>query len=220
MVAEGSKIFMVYNVIGVGRPEFFSSKFKRLSVDQCFAIERPFSDEEIKMAVWECGYDKVPRPDGMTFTNTQSAYINGRQIIDGPLIVNELISWSKKHKSKLMIFKVDFEKAFDSIHWNTLDNVIIRMGIGFIWRNWIKGCFNSTTSSVLINGSPSMEFSPERGLRQGDPLSPFLFLVVAEALHVVMEEAIEKNDFRGIRVAQNRNTICHLQFADDFLFVG
>nr|GEU98379.1 hypothetical protein [Tanacetum cinerariifolium] len=159
MVAEGSKIFMVYNVIGVG------------------------------------------------------------QIIDGPLIVNELISWSKKHKSKLMIFKVDFEKAFDSIHWNTLDNVIIRMGIGFIWRNWIKGCFNSTTSSVLINGSPSMEFSPERGLRQGDPLSPFLFLVVAEALHVVMEEAIEKNDFRGIRVAQNRNTICHLQFADDFVFV-
>nr|GEY47082.1 hypothetical protein [Tanacetum cinerariifolium] len=65
MVAEGSKIFMVYNVMGVGRPEFFSSKFKRLSVDQSLAIERPFSDEEIKMAVWECGDDKAPgdRPD-------------------------------------------------------------------------------------------------------------------------------------------------------------
>nr|GEV98624.1 RNA-directed DNA polymerase, eukaryota, reverse transcriptase zinc-binding domain protein [Tanacetum cinerariifolium] len=94
------------------------------------------------MAVWECGDDKAPGP-----CNAQSAYIKGRQIIDGPLIVNELISWSKKHKSKLMIFKVDFEKAFDSIHRNFLDNVTIQMGFGFIWLNWIKGCFNSVTSS-------------------------------------------------------------------------
>ncbi|GKA48669.1 RNA-directed DNA polymerase, eukaryota, partial [Tanacetum coccineum] len=170
------------------RPELFSSKFKRLSVDQCLAIERPFCDEEIKTAVWECGDDKAP---GLM-----------------------------EHKSKLMIFKVDFEKAFDSIHWSFLDNVMILMGFGFIWRNLIKGCFNSTTSSVFINGSPSKEFSLERGLRQGDPLSTFLFLVDAEALHVVMEEATEKNIFRGIRVAQNCNTISHLQFADDVLFVG
>nr|GEX32906.1 cysteine-rich receptor-like protein kinase [Tanacetum cinerariifolium] len=94
------------------------------------------------------------------------------------------------------------------------------MDFGFIWRNWINGCFNSATSSVLINGSPSKEFSLERGLRQGDPWSPFLILVAAEALHVVMEEAIEKSVFKGIRVAQNCNTISHLQFADDVLFVG
>ncbi|GJU79584.1 RNA-directed DNA polymerase, eukaryota, reverse transcriptase zinc-binding domain protein [Tanacetum coccineum] len=153
-------------------------------------------------------------------SNTQSAYIKGRQITDGPLVVSELISWSKKHKSKLMNFKVDFEKAFDSIHWSFLDNVMIQMSFGFIWCNWIKGCFNSATSSVLINGSPSKEFSLERGLRQGDPLSPFMFLVDAEALHVVKEEAIEKKEFRGIRVTQNCNTISHLEFANDVLFVG
>nr|GEW29133.1 cysteine-rich receptor-like protein kinase [Tanacetum cinerariifolium] len=98
------------------------------------------------------------------------------------------IKWSNAIAPKLH----DFEKAFDSIHRNFLDNVMIRKGFGFIWRNWIKGCFNSATSSVLINGSPSKDFSLERGLRQGDPLYPFLFLVAVEALHVVIEEAIEK----------------------------
>ncbi|GKB94732.1 cysteine-rich receptor-like protein kinase [Tanacetum coccineum] len=179
------------------RVEFFSSKFKRLSVDQCLVIERPFCDEEIKTTFLECGEDKAPGLDGADPTKPKEYCLISLigcqyKITDGPLIVNELISWSKKHKSKLMIFK----------------------------QNWIKGCFNSTFASILINGSPSKDFSLSRGLRQGDPLSPFLFLVAAEDLHVFMEEAIEKKHFIGIHAAQNYNIISHLQFANDVLFVG
>ncbi|GKD16835.1 putative RNA-directed DNA polymerase, eukaryota, reverse transcriptase zinc-binding domain protein [Tanacetum coccineum] len=110
----------------------------------------------------------------------QSAFIAGRQILDGPVILSEIIEWYKKRKKKLLIFKVDFEKAFDSISWNYLIHILDSFGFGNKWCSWIKACLNSSRASILINGSPTSEFSIKRGLRQGDPLSPFLFILVME----------------------------------------
>ncbi|GKA30656.1 RNA-directed DNA polymerase, eukaryota, reverse transcriptase zinc-binding domain protein [Tanacetum coccineum] len=92
---------------------------------------------------------------------TQSAFVSGRQILDGPLMVSEIIEWYKKRNKKLMIFKVDFEKAFDSISWNYLDFILSQMGFGDLWRSWIRACLNSACTSILVNGRPTPEFSLE-----------------------------------------------------------
>ena len=72
-----------------------------------------------------------------------------------------------------MIFKVDFEKAFDSLRWDFLDLAMDKLGFGIKWCSWIYGCLRNARSSVLVNGSPTIEFEIFKGLRQGDPLSPF-----------------------------------------------
>ncbi|GKB05296.1 RNA-directed DNA polymerase, eukaryota, reverse transcriptase zinc-binding domain protein [Tanacetum coccineum] len=116
-----------------------------------------------------------------------------------------------------MIFKVDFEKAFDSVSWDFLDRIMGFMGFGCHWRGWIRGCLNSAKASVLINASPSPEFSLHRGLRQGDLLSPFLFLLVIEALHVAVEDAINVGLYHGVQVRSLH--ISYLLFVNDVLFL-
>nr|GEX91746.1 putative RNA-directed DNA polymerase, eukaryota, reverse transcriptase zinc-binding domain protein [Tanacetum cinerariifolium] len=87
-------------------------------------------------------------------------------------------------------------------------------------RKWIHSFLNSAFASVLINGSPTSEFKIERGLRQGDPLSPFLFILAVETLNVVFLEATNKSIFLGAEVGRDKVPISHLQFADDPLIVG
>ncbi|GJY98969.1 putative RNA-directed DNA polymerase, eukaryota, reverse transcriptase zinc-binding domain protein [Tanacetum coccineum] len=100
-------------------------------------------------------------------SDVQTDYLQGRQIIDGPLIVNEVISWATKNKERLFILKVDFEKGFVSLDWNFLDHTIEQMGICSKWIKWIRGCLNSAYASVLVNDSPTKEFKICKGLRQG-----------------------------------------------------
>ncbi|KAK2449167.1 hypothetical protein QL285_008386 [Trifolium repens] len=90
-----------------------------------------------------------------------------------------------------------------------------------LWKKWMRACVCTATASVLVNGSPTDEFPLERGLRQGDPLSPFLFLLAAEGLGVMMRAMVEGNRFLGYRVGgQEAVSVSHLQFADDTLLLG
>ncbi|GJS27910.1 putative ribonuclease H protein, partial [Tanacetum coccineum] len=82
---------------------------------------------------------------------------------------------------------------FDSISWNYLDHILDSLGFGLKWRSWIKTCLSSSRASILVNGSPTSEFSINRGLRQGDPLSPFLFILVMEGLHNAFADAVERD---------------------------
>ncbi|GAU45885.1 hypothetical protein TSUD_401090, partial [Trifolium subterraneum] len=142
-------------------------------------------------------------------------------ILDGILIANEVVDEARKNKKELMLFKVDFEKAYDSVDWDYLDAVMGRMSFPTLWRKWIKECICTATASILVNGSLTDTFPLERGLRQGDPLSPFLFLLAAEGLSVLMKALVENNLFTGYSVGtQAPVSISHLQFADDTLLMG
>ncbi|GJS79726.1 RNA-directed DNA polymerase, eukaryota, reverse transcriptase zinc-binding domain protein [Tanacetum coccineum] len=88
----------------------------------------------------------------------QSAFVANRRIPDGPFILNELFHWCKKNKKQTMIFKVDFEKAYDSVRWDYLDDVLKKIGFGDKWCVWIQICLRSSRGSVIVNGSPTREF--------------------------------------------------------------
>ncbi|XP_071713639.1 uncharacterized protein [Rutidosis leptorrhynchoides] len=92
------------------------------------------------------------------------------------------------------------------------------MEFGEKWKNWILSCLNSASVSILINGSPTKEFRLERGVRQGDPLSPFLFILAAEGLNILTKSAHERGYFKGVEVGKDRVNITHLQYADDTMF--
>jgi hypothetical protein len=131
-------------------------------------------------------------------SENQTAFLAGRQIIDGFLVANEAVHSLKRHRVPSLIFKVDFHKAFDSVQWDYLEQVMRHMGFGEKWINWINTCISTAKLSVLINGSPSKEFLMGRGIRQGDPLSPFLFLIAAEGLSVLFQRAASNDLFKGI----------------------
>ncbi|GJZ44001.1 RNA-directed DNA polymerase, eukaryota, reverse transcriptase zinc-binding domain protein [Tanacetum coccineum] len=135
-----------------------------------------------------------------------------------PFILNELIFWCKHKKINAMIFKVDFEKAFDSVRWDYLDDVLKSFGFGDKRRSWISGCLLSFMGSVLINGSPTLEFHFHKGLKQGDPLSPFLFILITESLHLSFTRVLDSGLFKGINIS-NSLTLSYLFYADDAVFI-
>lgn len=146
---------------------------------------------------------------------SQAAFIEGKQILDGVLIANEVIhSWKHSTQGGLLL-KIDFERAYDCVNWGFLLDMMAKVGFGGKWCGWIKECCSTVSMSVLINGSASKEFQTQKGLRQGDPLSPFLFNLVLEALNLMLERARDLDIIRGARIGANGVTVTHLQFADD-----
>ncbi|GJX11596.1 putative RNA-directed DNA polymerase, eukaryota, reverse transcriptase zinc-binding domain protein [Tanacetum coccineum] len=150
----------------------------------------------------------------------QSAFIKGRNILDGPLVLNECMAWYRKRSKALMVFKVDFEKAFDSLRWDYLDVIMEKLGFGFKWRMWISGCLKNSRASILINGSPTPELDMFNGLRQGDPMSPFLFILAMEGLHALVSKAVATGLFKGASIGRGNINVSHLLYADDAIFVG
>jgi len=93
-----------------------------------------------------------------------------------------------------------------------------RVGFCSKWVRWIKGCLESVSVSILINGSPTKEFFPKKGLRQGDPLAPFLFLIMTEGLAGVSKMAIEKKLIDSLEIGREKVKVNMLQYAADTIF--
>lgn len=140
----------------------------------------------------------------------QTSFIKGRQILDGALIAGELIDSCKRMDKAAVILKLDFHKAFDCISWSYLDWVLNQMGFSSRWRGWIKSCVMTAFASVLINGSPTATFDLQRGLRQGDPLSPFLFDLAVEPLNLLIHRATELCLWKGIETSSGGLSLTHL----------
>ncbi|GAU22483.1 hypothetical protein TSUD_296020 [Trifolium subterraneum] len=220
----------------ISRPDVGNLDFKTISESEATVLVEEFGEDETKQAVWDCDSFKSPGPDGVlakvlanrlskvignVISVNQSAFVKGRQILDGILIANEIVDEAKKKKKELILFKVDFEKAYDSVEWSYLFSVMRKMNFPWKWRRWISECVRSASASVLVNGSPTDEFTFERGLRQGDPLSPFLFLIAAEGLNAMVNASVHANLYSGFSIGEDVPfQITHLQFADDTLLVA
>ncbi|XP_015950345.1 uncharacterized protein LOC107475226 [Arachis duranensis] len=144
----------------------------------------------------------------------QSAFVGGRKILDRTLIACEVVNWVRKKRVPAWIVKLDFQKAYDRVRWSFVEKVLLNMGFGVKWRGWVQACLKASMS-ILVNGCPTKLFISERGLRQGDPISPFLFVLIGEILNSTMCRLREKGLLKPLEVGRNRVKLSHLQFADD-----
>nr|GEU85965.1 RNA-directed DNA polymerase, eukaryota, reverse transcriptase zinc-binding domain protein [Tanacetum cinerariifolium] len=134
-------------------------------------------------------------------------------------VIAKVISNRISKVAHSVVSEVDFEKAFDSLDWKFLDHTMEQMGFSPQLKKWIHGCLDSSFGSVFINGSPTKEFKIQKGICQGDPLLPFLYIIAMEALHVSIQDAKSKGIFEGVNVGSNGINISHLQFVDDALIM-
>ncbi|KAK3199563.1 hypothetical protein Dsin_022978 [Dipteronia sinensis] len=176
--------FEHYKNVPWRRPRISGLGLSRLSSEQRDALEGAFSYEEVWATVCGCDGNKVPGPDGLNLNfikaNWEMAFVKNRQIFDSLVIAEEIIHKWKNNREGGVLLKLDFEKAYDKVDHLFLDGMMEDIGFGDRWRNWIRWCISSSSLSVLVNGSPTSPFGVERGLRQGDHLSPFLFNIVVE----------------------------------------
>ena len=110
-------------------------------------------------------------------------------------------------------------KAYDRVEWLFLKQIMLKLWFDPRWIELIMACVSSVTYRVRFNGSETEEFVPSRGLRQGDPLSPYLFLLVAEGLSAMLKGAEERGELEGVSVCRAAPQVSHLLFADDSLLL-
>ncbi|GMI84866.1 hypothetical protein HRI_002155900 [Hibiscus trionum] len=152
--------------------------------------------------------------------SNQAAFVQGRNITDNILIAHEIIhsiNTGTSKSSRGAALKLDMEKAFDRVEWSFLENVMTRMGFASSWVSLIMRCISSVSFTVKVNNSFSPLFRPQRGLRQGDPLSPFLFLFCTQGLSAFLDDAKQQGLLPGLGACKHGPKVNHLLFADDCL---
>ena len=118
-----------------------------------------------------------------------------------------------------MVLKLDLVKSFDRVNWTFLRLLLIQIGIPLLGVNWIMGCVSSSYFFFLVNGSPSEFFLASRGIRQGCPLSPLLFILIIESLSRIIMDAQQKGLIKGFQFSHDLS-ITHLLFVDDVILIG
>ncbi|CAN0871761.1 LINE-1 retrotransposable element ORF2 protein [Linum grandiflorum] len=161
--------------------------------------------------------ERLKRPLESVISPSQCAFIGGRQILDAALIANEVIDARKRSGRAGLVFKLDLQKAYDHVNWNSLFEVLEVMGFSAQWIGWMRACITSVYFSILVNGEAAGYFQSSRGLRQGDSLSPFLFLLIMEILSKMIGKVREAGWFRGFHMQESADLgeVTHIFYADD-----
>ena len=154
-------------------------------------------------------------------SETQSAFVAGCAIANNILLAQEAfhtLRTNNKCKNEFMAIKTDMNKAYDRVEWDFLEAMMRKMGFREKWIHWIMRCVRSVSYIVLINGNSTGHITPFRGLRQGDQLSPYLFILCTKVHIANIRTAENSGQIIGFKVAQASPPISHLLFADDNLF--
>ncbi|XP_062010699.1 uncharacterized protein LOC133727086 [Rosa rugosa] len=148
----------------------------------------------------------------------QSAFVPGRLITDNILVANEMAHFvhNKREGSEgFMALKLDLSKAYDRMEWLFLRKVMNRFGFAQVWIDMVMLCVTTVRYSFLVRGKPRGFVIPSRGLRQGDPLSPYLFLIGAEGFSALLQKKQRDGLLSGIELCRDAPSVNHLLFADD-----
>uniref|UniRef100_A0A803P4L4 Reverse transcriptase domain-containing protein n=1 Tax=Cannabis sativa TaxID=3483 RepID=A0A803P4L4_CANSA len=210
--------------------EEFSKEEVKDVIDQIHPLKAPGKDGLSRLFYhnhWEdVGHEVIAtyledeRSMDKVISENQSAFIKGRQIQDNAILGFEIVHCMKKGRfgnGRKMALKLDMSKAYDRVEWGFLEEMMKCLGYDERWITKIMGCVKTVTFSVLLNGEARGHIIPERGLRQGDPLSPFLFLICLEGLSCLINEASRANKIHGLQFGHLESRLTHLLFADDSL---
>ncbi|GJY31620.1 RNA-directed DNA polymerase, eukaryota, reverse transcriptase zinc-binding domain protein [Tanacetum coccineum] len=166
-------------------------------------LENNVTREEIKRAVWDCGVDKSPGPNGFTFGSYRRYWSFMEKDVEEAIFYFFQYGIGRSAKKRgnssfiALILKMHDAKMmsyFIGVKEEETDYVFLR------WCDWIQSCLRSYRGLVIVNGSPTREFQFHKGLKQGDPLSPFLFILIMESRHILVQRVVDAGMFRGAKV--------------------
>lgn len=155
-------------------------------------------------------------------SDNQSAFVSKRLIQDNILVAQEVFHYLKHTKSRKdnsMALKLDMYKAYDCLEWDYILEILSSFGFSDKWVELIKKCISTVSYQIKFNGKLSSPFSPMRGLRQGDPISPYLFILAAEGLSRLISKATDEGRLSGIKIGRDSPCLTHLFFADDAMIL-
>ncbi|XP_031131957.1 uncharacterized protein LOC116033348 [Ipomoea triloba] len=211
--------------------------FPVLSQDEWRVFNQDISKEEVCNALFDMSPFKAPGPDGCLpdglndtllalipkvgtpKTIRQFRPISLCNISDNILVYQEVMHTmrTKRGSTGIMAIKLDFEKAYDRLSWQFVDTILKEIGFSSMWVKVIMCCIRTARLSVNWNGNRLSQFHPERGLRQGDPMSPAIFVLGLEKLCQIITLRVNSGDWKGVQLAPGCPILSHLCFADDMV---
>ena len=145
----------------------------------------------------------------------QTVFLPGRNIMEGVVILHETIHELHTKKRNGIIFKIDFEKAYDKVKWSFLQQTLRMKGFSPKWCRWVEGMISCGSVGIKVNDEIGPYFQTKRGLHQGDPMSPILFNIVADMLALIIKRAKDDGQIRGVIPNLLDDGLSILQYADD-----